>query len=396
MYKRVQYDTLLTRINEPRRFIQVVMGPRQVGKTTTVKQVLSQLSAENYLFYSADDVLASQSYWISDVWDVARTQLQVNGLSEMLLVIDEIQKISRWSDVVKKEWDSDTFNDVNIKVVLLGSSRVLLQKGLAESLAGRFETIKFAHWSYKEMKEAFGLSLNQYIYFGGYPGATSFIEDEQRWTSYVKDSIIESSINKDILMDSPIGKPALLRQTFELGAAYSGQILSLTKMLGQLQDAGNTTTLSGYLSLLNDSGLIGGLQKYANDLSRRRGSIPKFQVYNNALRNVYAEESYNEVVKNPKQWGRIVESAVGAYLLSNSFELDYELFYWREGNDEVDFIIKKNSKVVALEVKSGNDMRNSGLSKFREAFNPLHSFIVGKDGISLEQFFLMDIAKLFH
>ena len=371
------------------------MGPRQVGKTTTVKQVLSQLPAESYLFFSADNIPASQTGWVSDMWDMARTQLHVNGLSEILLVIDEIQKISRWSEVVKKEWDSDTFNDVNVKVVLLGSSRVLLQKGLAESLAGRFETIKFTHWSYKEMSEAFGYSLNQYVYFGGYPGAATLIDDEQRWGVYVKDSIIEASINKDILMDSPIGKPALLRQTFELGAAYSGQILSLTKMLGQLQDAGNTTTLSGYLRLLSDSGLIGGLQKYASDLSRRRGSIPKFQVYNSALRNVYAGESYNEVVRNPKQWGRIVESAVGAYLLSSSFTCDYELFYWREGNDEVDFVLRKNTKVVAIEVKSGNDMYNTGLSKFRDAFNPAHAFIVGKAGIPLEQFLLMDLAKLF-
>lgn len=394
-YRRAQFSVLKDRLSRERQFIQVVMGPRQVGKTTTVKQVVEELGEGSCVFFSADNVPATQSSWISDCWDVARLRLRGGSRSSMILIIDEIQKIDRWSEVVKKEWDKDSFENVAIKVVLLGSSRVMLQKGLADSLAGRFETIKFTHWSYPEMRDAFGVSLEEYIYFGGYPGAARLIADESRWREYIKDSIIETSINKDILIDTPIGKPALLRQTFELGAAYSGEILSLTKMIGQLQDAGNTTTLSGYLNLLHDCGLIGALQKFSVDMARRRASIPKFQVFNNALRNVYEDSSFVNVINVPRVWGRVVESAVGAYLLGNSFVYDYQLYYWRDNNDEVDFIVKKGNNLIAIEVKSGNDMRNSGMKRFKEMFNPRYSFIVGKDGMSLEDFFMMPVEVLF-
>lgn len=395
MFYREQYQILTSRLKEPRHFIQVVMGPRQVGKTTTVKQVVKDLQTIPYLFFSADNVPGTQPSWISDCWQTARSQMRIDRLTELVLVIDEIQKLKGWSEVVKKEWDEDSFNDLNLKVVLLGSSRVMLQKGLADSLAGRFETIKMTHWSYREMKEAFGYSLEQYIYYGGYPGAAVLMEDEDRWSEYIKNAIIDATINKDILLDTAIGKPALLRQTFELSAAYSGQLLSLTKMVGQLQDAGNTTTLTGYLNLLADSGLVCGLQKFSMDMSRRRASVPKYQVYNNALYNVYSDESLHEAVTTPQVWGRVVESAVGAYLVSHSFVHGYEVFYWRENNDEVDFILKKNTRIVAIEVKSGNDTSNTGLAKFRELYHPHMAFIVGRNGIDLEKFFQIDIKSLF-
>ena len=394
MYKRAEYQTIINRLKEQRRFIQVVMGARQIGKSTVVKQVLKDLDAP-YQFYSADNVPATNSAWISNCWAAVRSLKESNGWDSVILVVDEIQKISNWSEVVKKEWDDDTFHDRDIKVLLLGSSRVLLEKGLSESLAGRFEQIRMSHWSYGEMKECFGFSLDQYLYYGGYPGAASLIDDTDRFQQYIQSSIIEATINKDILMDTPISKPALLRQTFELGAAYSGSLLSLNKMLGALQDAGNTATLAGYINLLNDSGLLGGLQKYSIDTARRKASIPKLQVYNNALKTVYSPLTFEQAITDRKARGHIFESGIGAYLISQSFVHRFEVFYWRERNDEVDFILRKKGSVVAIEVKSNAEKRTEGLEKFRELFKPQKSFIIGDGGIGAEEFFSMDIKKLF-
>ena len=394
MYKRTEYQIIKERIKESRKFIQVVMGARQIGKSTVVKQVLNDLD-EPYRMFSADNVPTTNSAWISDCWAAARSLKENKGWDSIVLVIDEIQKITNWSEVVKKEWDADTFNDTNIKVLLLGSSRVLLEKGLSESLAGRFEEIRMTHWSYQEMKECFGFTLDQYIFYGGYPGAASLIHDEDRFSQYIQSAIIEATINKDILMDTPISKPALLRQTFELGAAYSGEILSLNKMLGSLQDAGNTVTLASYINLLNESGLLCGLQKYSIDLARRRASIPKLQVYNNALKMVYSPLTFEEVLVDRKSWGRIVESCIGAYLVSQSFVHRFEVFYWRERDDEVDFILRKKGSVVAIEVKSNAEIKTAGLEKFKQLFQPKKAFIVGDGGISIEDFLSMDIRKLF-
>lgn len=394
MYKRLEYQIIKARLEEPKRFIQVVMGPRQVGKSTVVRQVLSDLE-EPYQLFSADNVPASNSAWVSNCWAATRTLMETKGYKTIILVIDEIQKIMNWSEVVKKEWDDDVFHDRQIKVLLLGSSRVLLEKGLSESLAGRFEEIRMTHWSYLEMKECFGYSLDHYVFYGGYPGAAALIADEERYQQYIQSSIIDATINKDILMDTPVGKPALLKQTFELGAAYSGQILSLNKMLGSLQDAGNTATLSGYLNLLNECGLLCGLQKYSIDMARRKASVPKLQVYNNALKTVYTPLTYEQAVLDRKEWGYIFESAVGAYIVSQAFAKRFEVFYWRERNDEVDYILRKKGVVVAIEVKSNAEKYTLGLNKFKELFNPKVAFIVGDGGISAEEFLSMDLNRLF-
>ena len=394
MYKRAEYHKIKSRLEEDRKFIQVVTGARQIGKSTVVKQVLKDIELP-YQFFSADNVPASNTAWISNCWAAVRSLKENNAWDCVILVIDEIQKIANWSEAVKKEWDDDTFNDRNIKVLLLGSSRVLLEKGLSESLAGRFEEIRMSHWGYKEMKDCFGLSLNQYIFYGGYPGAASLIGDNDRFEQYIQSSIIDATINKDILMDTPISKPALLRQTFELGSAYSGNILSLNKMLGSLQDAGNTSTLAGYINLLNESGLLCGLQKYSVDMSRRKASIPKFQVYNNALKMVYNPLTFEQAIMDRKTWGHIFEFAIGAYLVSQAFVHRFNVYYWRERNDEVDFILQKKSSLVAIEVKSNAEKRTEGLEKFKQMFNPKSSFIVGDGGISAEDFFSMDLNKLF-
>ncbi len=394
MYKREEFNILIKRLKEPRKFIQVVMGPRQVGKSTLVKQVLKEIDLP-YMFFAADNVPAGNSAWISNAWDSARAMLKVKEYSELILVIDEIQKIDSWSEVVKKEYDMDTFNDVNIKVLLLGSSRVHLEKGLADSLAGRFEDIRLGHWNFHEMRDAFGLSLDEFIFYGAYPGAATLIHDPERYENYIQSSIIDATLNKDILLNTPISKPALLRQTFELGASYSGKLLSLTKMLGSLQDAGNTTTLSGYLNLLKDSGLLCGLQKFSIDDSRKKASIPKFQVFNNALKMVYTPLSYEEAVLDRKEWGHILESAVGSFIVSEGFKHKFEIFYWRERNDEVDFVLKKKTSLVAIEVKGNAESKTSGLEKFKDMFHPKSAFIVGEGGLGIEEFFEMDLNRLF-
>lgn len=394
MYKRAEYQVIMNRLKEQRKFIQVVMGARQIGKSTVVKQVLKDLDAP-YQLFSADNVPTINSAWISDCWAAIRSLKKSKGWENVILVIDEIQKITNWSEVVKKEWDDDTFHDRNIKVLLLGSSRVLLEKGLSESLAGRFEEIRMSHWNYQEMQECFGFSLDQYLFYGGYPGAASLIDDDDRFSQYIQSAIIEATINKDILMDTPISKPALLRQTFELGAAYSSELLSLNKMLGSLQDAGNTVTLAGYINLLDESGLLCGLQKFSIDMARRRASIPKLQVYNNALKMVYSPFTFEQAILDRKSWGRIFESGIGAYLVSQAFVHRFEIFYWRERDDEVDFILRKKGSIVAIEVKSNAEKRTEGLDKFRQLFKPQAAFIVGDGGINAEDFLSMDIRKLF-
>jgi predicted AAA+ superfamily ATPase len=394
MYKKAEYQIIKNRIEEQRKFIQVVMGPRQVGKSTVVKQVLKDCEMP-YQLFSADNVPKSDNTWISTCWDAVRSIYENDKSKPILLVIDEIQKIKNWSEAVKKEWDEDTFNDRNIKVLILGSSRVLLERGLSESLAGRFEVIRMTHWNYLEMKECFNFNLDQYLFYGGYPGIGTMIDDEERCLEYIQSSIIDATLQKDILWDTPIGKPALLRQTFELGAAYSGQMLSLTKMLGSLQDAGNTVTLSGYLRLLDESGLLCALQRYSVDNARRRASIPKFQVYNNALKTVFRPYTFVQAKADRTEWGHIFESGIGAYLVSQAYINRFEVFYWHEGNEEVDFILRKKDSIIAIEVKSNAEKSTVGLTNFKTTFNPHRAFIVGSGGISAEEFLSLDIRTLF-
>jgi hypothetical protein len=394
MFERPYLKSIRSRIEEPRKFIQVILGPRQVGKTTMVNQLISQLSTLN-LYQSADAVTATNSVWLTQVWESARIRLKTTGTKELLLIIDEIQKIENWSEVVKQQWDKDTLENINIKVILLGSSRLLIQKGLSESLAGRFETLHLGHWSLPEMQQAFGWSAQQYIYFGGYPGSATLINDEERWKNYIKDSLIETSISKDILMLTRVDKPALLKRLFEVGCQYSGQILSYTKIIGQLQDAGNTTTLANYLKLLSDSGLLGGLEKFAGDIIRKRGSSPKFQVYNNSLITSQSNITYREATANTQLWGRLTESSVGAHLINHSISQRYNLYYWREGNYEADFILENGNKIIALEVKSGLKAKNAGMSVFADKFHPDKLLLIGTGGVPYDEFLKINPKELF-
>ena len=393
MFKRAQFKELKSRISESRNRIQVISGPRQVGKSTMVKQFLQETDIP-YMFVSADNVDQTNTAWIGEIWATARARMKVVQAKEYLLVIDEVHKIDNWSEAVKKEWDDDTFNDLNLKVVILGSSRLLLKDGLTESLAGRYELIRMPHWSFAEMHEAFDMDIDQYIYYGGYPGGAMYINDERRWRKYIKDSIVAPAIEKDVLRTKVIYTPALMKQLFELGCAYSGEELSLNKMLGQLQDAGNVTTLASYLTTLDESRLLCGLKKYASDNARKYNSVPKLMVYNTALFSVQSGMTFQKAYATPKLWGRWVESIVGAHLLNQADEYDYKLYYWRVRGDEVDFIIEYNRLCTAIEVKSGRRTSNNGLALFQEQFHPVHSFIVGSGGVPVEEFLRWDIGNL--
>lgn len=383
LYQRPFAADLIRRLSEERRFIQVVSGPRQVGKSTLVQSVLEQQKVPTR-FVSADEPTLRGPDWISQQWEAARLEARAPGGA--ILALDEIQKIPGWSETVKRLWDEDTRSKCKLKVVLLGSAPLLITKGLSESLAGRFELLRLPHWSYSEMRQAFGVSLEQYIYYGGYPGAASLIGEPSRWRRYIADSLIETTISRDVLLLTRVDKPALLRRVFELACRYSGQMLSYTKMLGQLQDAGNTTTLANYLDLLDAAGMVRGLPKYSGDTARSRGSSPKLQVLNTALMSVTSGLSLEEAISDHEYWGRLVESAVGAHL-ANAESIDgFELFYWRQGNREVDFVLKSGKKITALEVKSGTTARAPGLAAFHEAFGTDRSLLVGGDGIPLEAF----------
>lgn len=384
MVKRKIFEIFAKRLREPRRFIQVISGPRQTGKTTLVQYVLGLSECLTH-YASADAVLTAGMVWLEQQWEIARQSARTGG--EVVLAIDEIQKISNWSETVKKLWDEDTADGWKIKVVLLGSAQLLVQKGLSESLAGRFEVLHATHWSFQEMRDGFGLSLEQHLFFGGYPGAAALITDENRWRLYVRDTLIETTISKDVLMLANIYKPALLRNLFLLGCVYSGQQLSFQKMAGQLQDAGNTTTLAHYLQLLQSAGLLAGLQKYAGHVVRQRSSSPKLLALNNALMTASSTFSFREWRGHPERWGRLVETAVGNHLQQSVLETGIGLYYWNDRNLEVDFVLGAGDRLTAIEVKSGRTPSTfPGIEAFASKFKVTRKLLVGGTGIPLEEF----------
>ena len=412
-FQRSQVTTLVNRLAESPRQLIAVFGPRQTGKSTIVRQALQQI-AQTSTYLSVDEPdspfnlgspepLTEQlaplpqvrnADWLIQNWEAARrrAELSVNG---SVLVFDEIQKIPRWSDTIKGLWDADRVNECALHVVILGSAPLLMQSGLSESLAGRFEPLQVTHWSFQEMSSAFEMELSEYLYFGGYPGASQFIREPDRWRDFVLRALVEPNIERDIVAMTRIEKPVLLKKLFELGAAYSGQILSYNKMLGQLQDVGNTTTLARYLDLLSNAGLLTGLSKYSNREHLRRGSSPKLNVLNTALMTAGSGYSFDEAKADRTFWGRIAESAVGAHLC-NTATPDIGVYYWRESPYEVDFVIRRGPRLVAIEVKSGSGRVNA-LSKgeFEKRFRPHRWLVVGDEGIRLNEFLQAPAAEWF-
>ena len=382
MFTRPQLEILTSRLRAPRRFLQVLAGPRQVGKTTLARQAMATFAGQSH-YASADLPAAPDANWIEQQWRLARLLAETGPV---LLVLDEVQKVPRWSEAVKMLWDEDGFAARPLHVVLLGSSQFLMQQGLSESLAGRFELIRLPHWSFVEMRDAFGWDVDRYVYFGGYPGAATLADDEFRWKSYVLDAIIEPTLSRDVLQLARIDKPALLRRLFVLGCAYSGQILSYQKMIGQLQDAGNTTTLAHYLGLLGAAWMVAGLDKFAGDIARSRAGSPKLQALNTALITAQRPEGFIAARQDGELWGRLVESAVGAHLC-NTAPAGMTVTYWRERNFEVDFVLRYGGSVIGVEVKSGRNKGSlAGLERFTRDFDARPGLVVGTGGIPLPQF----------
>ena len=392
-FTRPQAAVLARRLREPRRFLVAVVGPRQVGKTTLVQQV-TEASGLATRFASADEPTLRGASWIEQQWEAARLSAEDAGRHGAVLVLDEIQKLTGWSESAKRLWDEDTRSRRRLKVIVLGSAPLLIQHGLSESLAGRFETLHLPHWSLAEMRSAFGWSVDQYVFHGGYPGAAPLIRNNSRWARYILDSLVETTISRDVLLLSRVDKPALLRRLFQLGCSYSGQILSYTKMLGQLQDAGNTTTLAHYLDLLAGAGMLAGLPKYAGQAIRQRGSSPKLQVLNTALMTAQTGLTLKEARRDPAFWGRLVESAVGAHLANAAAAGVCDLYYWRDRDREVDFVARAGRTLTAIEVKSGRARdAQPGLAAFAEAYRPGRKLVVGGDGISLEEFLSRPVER---
>lgn len=413
-FQRSHSTTLTRRLAESPSRIIAVFGPRQTGKTTIVRQALRQIEQNSrYLSVDEPDPLTfgapseplagvtvrlpqvRNTEWLVENWEDARRQAEQPGPG-FVLVFDEIQKVPNWSDTVKGLWDADRARECPLHVVILGSAPLLMQSGLNESLAGRFEPVNVTHWSLTEMSSAFGFGLSEYLYFGGYPGAARFVREPDRWRDYVLQALVEPNIERDILAMTRVEKPALLKRLFELGAAYSGQILSYNKMAGQLQDVGNVTTLARYLDLLSSAGLLTGLSKYANQPHRRRSSSPKLNVLNTALMTAGSGYSFDEAMADRTFWGRISESAVGAHLL-NSATPAISLHYWREESSEVDFILRRGPRLVAIEVKSGSRQTTgvSGMAEFERRFKPVRRLLVGGGGVPLNEFLSVSANEWF-
>ncbi|MBZ0154938.1 MAG: ATP-binding protein [Alphaproteobacteria bacterium] len=384
-YKRPLVKDLVSSLKKKLPVFQALIGPRQVGKTTIAEHVVNELSYPS-VYASADSPLPPGPEWVETQWRRAELEAQ-RAKQPVVLVLDEIQKVRGWSESLKLLWDRARREGKDIRLLVLGSSALLLQEGLTESLAGRFFLTRCPHWSFFECASAFDWDLNTWLYFGGYPGAAVFAQEESQWKRYVTDSLIETVLARDVLQMQKVAKPALLRHLFALSAIFPARILSYNKMLGQLQDAGNTTTLAHYLRLLESAFLVSGLELFSQGQVRKRGSSPKLILWNNALINALSSKTFKETIGDASWWGRLVENAVGAHLCNSLSGTSYELTYWRDGDKEVDFVVTKGSSLWAVEVKSGRSGKMSGMDEFRRKYPGAKSLLVGAEGIPLESFF---------
>jgi len=375
MYERAQVQTIVERLSEEDNpLIQIVVGPRQTGKSTMIAQALRRIETVSH-YVSADDAFVRNTDWLSTEWQQARNMTH-GGERPAILVVDEVQKIPHWHNVVKSLWDADRRNLVPLKVVLSGSSSLLLHKGMEDSLMGRFELIRSPHWTLSECNEAFDFDLDTFLHFGGYPGAARLVKDEARWRTYMRDAVIEPTIAQDVLELENVRKPALMRQVFALASLYSGQELSYNKMLGQLQDAGNTVTIAQYLSLLDKAGMVAALHKFDPKELKMRRSSPRLMVYDTSLMTAVSSKG-RRLLEESDLRGHLVESAVGAYLLGRSGAEGFDVRWWRKDTDEVDFVLTCGTDVTAIEVKDGKEKRQSGMGAFLKNYPEAKRIIVG-------------------
>jgi len=395
-YERPVVMEIVKGLGMKKKLLHIMTGPRQVGKTTAAFQIEAKWNGP-VVNASADLPLPPEPEWISSHW--ARAEYEAkragNESSEALLILDEVQKVRGWSEVVKALWDKTCREKLRLQVIILGSSSLLIQKGLSESLAGRFFLYRCTHWTFPEMERAFSWDMDRWLFFGGYPGAAPLIDQENTWSRYVTDSLIETVLAKDVLQLQTVAKPALLRHLFMLSAVHPAQILSYNKMLGQLQDAGNTTTLAHYLKLLDTAFLISGLELFKGGMHKKRGSSPKLVTWNNGLINALSGDSLRASRSNYSWWGRLVENAVGAHLLNHLSGLPYSVYYWRHKGLEIDYVVKTPKQIWGIEVKSGRPSNPKGVSGFLNMYPEARTMIVGSEGVPLDEFFRSNPRDLF-
>lgn len=401
-FERGQVAALIDRLRETPRRIAAVFGPRQTGKTIIIRQALVRCGMP-FRYLAVDEPDASSGRrpgrdlprtdpfpaamrderWLVQCWENARDEAAAGR--GFVLALDEIQKVPRWSEVVKGLWDADRLADRPLRVVIAGSSPMTMQQGLNESLAGRFETFPVAQWSFPEIAAAFGFDIDRYVFYGGYPGAARHVGTPPEWRDYVRRAIADASVERDVLAMTRVDRPALLTRLFRLACQMSGQMVAYNKMLGQLRDAGNTTTLARYLDLLGRVGLVAGLGRYAGPLSDR-GASPKLNVLDTSLMTAASGYTFEEATADRTFWGRVVETAVGAHLI-NTGGIGLRVHYWRDDAHEVDFVIERGPKLAAVEVKTGRDRSSGrGLAAFRRRYGHARTVLVGPGGISLADF----------
>ena len=333
--------------------------------------------------------------WLVEIWEQCRQRARESPVG-YVLILDEIQDLPNWSAAVKGLWDADRASGSLLHVVVLGSAPLQIQSGLNESLMGRFEPIVFPHWSFTEMASAFGFSLDEFVFYGGYPGAAGHVAAHETWHRYVRSGLVEPNIERDVLAMTRVDKPALLRRLFDVGARYSGQVLAYNKMLGQLQDAGNTTTLTRYLQLLSQVGLLTGLSKHTGRAVSAKASTPKLNVLNTGLMSMVWGYRFEEARADRTFWGRLVESAVGAHLI-NTMSSSGEVKYWRDRHGrsvvEVDFVLQRGPHLLGIEVKTGAARESlPGLHEFGRRFDA-RTLVVGQGGVPLDEFFSVPASE---
>lgn len=344
------------------RFIQVLLGPRQVGKTTSLLANLKANYKPDEYFYENCDAMTTTYDRLLEVWD--------QTIEGKILVLDEIQKIPQWSEYIKKFWDENKRKRIPTKCILLGSSSLNLQSGLTESLTGRFELTRAWHWNLQQSATGYDIDLEKFLFFGGYPGSYPLIKNPRRWKNYLTDAIVETVIGKDILSQAQVKSPALFKQAFQLVSSYPAQEISYNKLLGQLQDRGNIDLVKYYLELLAGAFLIKPIFKYSGRSIVRKSSSPKIIPLAPALSTYHCIEKIDSEYR-----GRVFESVVGSDLIRENVEL----YYWRDASAEVDYVLELDSRLVAIEVKSGRKKNSKGLLEFSKHFPKAVPVIISVD-----------------
>jgi predicted AAA+ superfamily ATPase len=357
--------------------LQILTGPRQVGKTTLLLE-LQRALGRRAVYAAADSPEASLPGWWELQWRAAEEHAHAGS---GYLLLDEIQSLAGWSSLLKGKYDQVRREELPLQVVVTGSSALAVSGGSRESLAGRFELLQLTHWPAAELAAAFGLGIDQAVQqgvrLGGYPGAVALWGDPPRWRAYIRESIIEPAIGRDILLLESVRKPGLLRQLFAACAGHPAEIISLQKLCGKLLEQGALETIAHYLGLLERAYLVAPLQKYSSKALRRRASPPKLVVLDQAILSA-SGSAIPEPASDPAAWGRWVENAC----LAHAWNSGQAVSYWREEPFEVDAILEGSWGRWAVEVKTGpctvRDL--AGLTEFCRRHPGFRPLLLGEPG----------------